>query len=308
MLLKRELPAASRMVRVGTVQQTSWDWRAAANFILGGASSALLGFAALAALTGDATASQRVILAGLAGIGLGLAFVWLEIGRPWRAVNVFFHPATSWMTRESMVAVVCLALGVAWILLGGKVLAAAQAVAAFGFLYCQARILTEAKGIPAWRIAQAGWFVATTGLAEGASLLLVAAHLNGSPISLARLQIATVCLVLVLARGIAWEAYRRALAGSDAARGAAGVIGTRYRSVAAISYVLPAVLFAIAGWSPGAWPAGISGALIVIAGGWATKYLLVTRAARVQGYAFGAVRTGHPLGLRRNKPTREQTL
>ena len=38
-------------------------------------------------------------------IGAGLTCVWLEIGRPLRAINVFFHPQTSWMTREGIVAV-----------------------------------------------------------------------------------------------------------------------------------------------------------------------------------------------------------
>ncbi|MCC6211928.1 MAG: phenylacetyl-CoA:acceptor oxidoreductase [Burkholderiales bacterium] len=293
-------------MRVGDIQQRSWDWRAAANFILGGASSALLGFAALAVVSGDAAQSRWTILAGMAGMGLGLAFVWLEIGRPWRALNVFFHPATSWMTREAMVAVLCMVLGAVWILRGGEALAVALALAAFTFLFCQARILTEAKGIPSWRIAQAGWLVATTGLVEGASLLLLAAYLTGSQSSLAGLEIATICLVLVLVRTIALEAYRRALAGSDVARGAARVFNDSYRLLAGFSSGLPAFLLVIALWSPAAWPAGVAGALAAVGGGWVTKYLLVTRAARVQGYAFGALRTGHPLGLRRNKNAREK--
>ena len=36
----------------------------------------------------------------LALVAAGLGAVWLEIGRPLRAIHVFFNPCTSWMTRE----------------------------------------------------------------------------------------------------------------------------------------------------------------------------------------------------------------
>ena len=40
---------------VGPVLQTSWDWRAASNFILGGCGSGLILVAAVVALVGAAT-------------------------------------------------------------------------------------------------------------------------------------------------------------------------------------------------------------------------------------------------------------
>ena len=83
-------------------QQRNWDWRAAANFICGGAGGGLLLVAAFAGL--DAFATRAALLMGLALIGCGLTCVWFEIGRPWRALNVYRHAATSWMTREAFVA------------------------------------------------------------------------------------------------------------------------------------------------------------------------------------------------------------
>ena len=83
-------------------QQTSWDWRAAGNFIGGGAGCGLLLFATLADAQG--VLRQGLLVLALLLVSLGLLCVWAEIGRPWRALNVLFHPRTSWMTREALLA------------------------------------------------------------------------------------------------------------------------------------------------------------------------------------------------------------
>jgi len=59
-----------------------------------------------AAASYPASPPLALALQALAFIGLGLFLVWLEIGRPWRALHVFFHPQTSWMTREGSVGTV----------------------------------------------------------------------------------------------------------------------------------------------------------------------------------------------------------
>ncbi|MGB3429111.1 MAG: hypothetical protein WBA53_13160, partial [Burkholderiaceae bacterium] len=83
-------------------QQTSWDWRAAGNFIGGGAGTGLVMFTAVSGVQG--TVAAVLLLAGLALVGLGLTCVWAELGRPLRALHVFFNPRTSWMMRESIAA------------------------------------------------------------------------------------------------------------------------------------------------------------------------------------------------------------
>src|SRR5208282_142048 len=95
--------------------QRSWDSRAACNFIGGGSGTGLLLAAALAFAAGGS-----YFIAGslaIALIGFGLSMVWLEIGRPLRALNVFFHPQTSWMSREAILALPILALGALAVLL-----------------------------------------------------------------------------------------------------------------------------------------------------------------------------------------------
>ena len=80
-------------------QQYQWDWRAAGNFMGGGAGAGLLLFTQLSGVKG--IAAIVLVLGGLGLVGLGLFCVWLEIGRPLRAMNVFFNARTSWMSREA---------------------------------------------------------------------------------------------------------------------------------------------------------------------------------------------------------------
>ena len=135
--------------RVTPWHQTNWDWRAACNFIGGGTGTGLLFFSTLAA--GNADNYRIMALVALALIGGGLTCVWLEIGRPFRAINVFFHPQTSWMTREGIVAVPVFLCGLAAVWFGGGVFVGMAALLGVLFLYCQGRILQASKGIPAWR-------------------------------------------------------------------------------------------------------------------------------------------------------------
>ncbi|MDP3084593.1 MAG: hypothetical protein Q8N44_13030, partial [Rubrivivax sp.] len=186
-------------------QQHHWDWRAAGNFIGGGAGSGLIVFSVLAGAQGLALAG--LLLLGLALVGLGLLCVWLEIGRPLRALHVFFNPRTSWMSREAFLAALLFPAalaatagvpGMAW-------LAGALALA---FLYTQSRILRAARGIPAWREPRVVPLIVATGLAEGGGLFLLAVPLHGAGSALPMVLFG----LFVVVRGLLWFAYRRRLA------------------------------------------------------------------------------------------------
>ena len=254
--------------------QASWDWRAACNFMAGGAGSGLIVCSALAG-------GQPALLAAGAGlIALGLFAVWLELGRPWRSWRVVRHGARSWMSREALVAPwVFVAVAAAWFGVAGASWAAA--LLALAFVYCQGRLLRAAKGIPAWREPLLVPLVAATALAEGAGAWLLLSATRAAPAPLW----AYFALVL-LARLALWQAWRgrirtvpRALAAIDAA----GL-------VLKLATLLPlaAVLVAIAS------PLGEAGlrVLQVLAGAMALggglwfKYTLVTRAGFNQGYAL----------------------
>jgi phenylacetyl-CoA:acceptor oxidoreductase subunit 2 len=94
---------------------------------------------------------RAAILLGLVLIGGGLTCVWFEIGRPWRALNVYRHFGSSWMTREAFVALVLFPVGALALLTLQPQLVMLSGILGLVFLYSQARILAANKGIPTWR-------------------------------------------------------------------------------------------------------------------------------------------------------------
>ena len=246
-------------------QQTNWDWRAAANFMLGGTGAGLMIVLAL-------VQNQMLypVMLALLLIGGGLGAVWLEIGRKLRAIHVFFNPQTSWMTRESFAAVMLFGLGISFLIFNQTGLIYIAAIAALAFLYCQARILRAAKGIPAWRAPQVMALIMTTGLAEGTGLLM---FMNPDSLSLGLFAAA------VIARAVAWSRYWTALKqpGSRAVLESAGKALFQIGTLAPLALVLGAFFLPQA--------AVLAGVAAILAGWW-LKFVLVTRAALNQGFAL----------------------
>lgn len=254
-------------------QQSNWDWRAAGNFVFGGAGSGLIVFAASAGV-----GARVPMLVGAALVALGLLCVWAEIGRPWRALHVYFNPRTSWMSREAIVApVLFAAIAAHWagIPRAGWV-AGALAIA---YAYCQARILVAAKGIPAWREPRLAHLMLATGLAEGGGLYLLLA--GGAT----RWAVFGVALAL-LARLLAWRPWRRRIRASVQALGEIDRAGAVLRTTAlaalagvAVAALLPAQMLLATVLQGGA------GALAAV-GGMMFKLVLITRAGFNQGFAL----------------------
>ena len=237
--------------------QRHWDARAALNFMLGGAGAGLMIAAALAH-----PESRAPVALSLALVAAGLGAVWLEIGRKLRALNVFFNPFTSWMTRESFAALLVFALG-GLALWRGAFLPFAAA-AALAFVYCQGRILRASTGIPAWRAPQVVLLTVSTGLAEGAGIALL--------FTTAPLLLAWFGLALIL-RAYAWARYAAAV--NSAALEAPAKALVQLGTVAALAFAL------LGHWVPGA--AQLAGIAALASGLW-LKYALVTRASLNQGY------------------------
>ncbi len=236
--------------------QENWDSRAALNFMLGGAGAGLM-FACAFFLQEKALPVAIALLLVAAGLGA----VWLEIGRKLRALHVFLNPFTSWMSRESLIAVVLLVLGGMAYFNPQFLLAAA--LAALAFLYCQARILKAAKGIPAWRAPQVVPLIVSTGLAEGFGLAL---FFDSGALLLGAFALA------VTARALAWRRYRAAV--KAPALESAGTTLLWLGTLAALG-------FAAAAWAVPVF-APLAG-IAAVAAGWQLKLGLVTRAAFKQG-------------------------
>lgn len=264
--------------------QGSWDWRAACNFMFGGAGSGLIVFAALAG------ARPALLGAGLVFIAAGLFAVWLELGRPWRSWRVVRHGARSWMSREAMVApLVFAAVGAAWWGVPGAAWVAA--VLALAFVYCQGRLLQAAKGIPAWREPLLVPLIVATGLAEGGGALLLLAPATAA--------VWVLFALALFARLALWHAWRRRVRTAPRAQAAIDAAGVVVR----IGTLLPLAVALIAM----AWPLGegamrvlqaAAGAMALGAGLW-FKYTLVTRAGFNQGFTLPHLPVR---GVRRRQP------
>jgi phenylacetyl-CoA:acceptor oxidoreductase subunit 2 len=265
--------------------QTVWDWRAAGNFIGGGTGTGLLLVTTVAALTGTAILVPSLV--GLAFVALGLSLVWLEIGRPLRALHVFFHPQTSWMTREASVAGPLMLIGVLTLWFQALGLMLALGLLAAIFLYCQARILHASRGIPVWRTPRIVPLILITGVAEGAGVFLVILPLL--PIeTLAGAERAAQVLLLAFAvlRFGAWRSYRAGLEG-DAPLAALEVLKSSEAVVSMIGSLAPAALVIAALMVPGyATELGVVAGVLAVIGGWFLKYIIITRASYNQGYAL----------------------
>ena len=261
--------------------QRNWDWRAAANFIGGGAGGGLLLCASVAGFSAPAT--RTALLLGMLLVACGLTCVWFEIGRPWRAANVYRHIATSWMTREAVVSLLLFATG-AWALYSLQTpFVTLAGLLGLVYLYSQARMLAANKGIPAWRHPRCVPLMMACSLAEGAGFLACVAAAWGVIGAWAG-----VCLLVVVAvRAIGWKRYLGGLVADGAPEGSIKVLtGVDLRFVM-FGHGLPALLalpalFGLMGAQVSVFAAG----LILVASGWAIKFTLVRRAAFTQGTAL----------------------
>ncbi|TAN49461.1 MAG: phenylacetyl-CoA:acceptor oxidoreductase [Rhodospirillales bacterium] len=250
--------------------QTNWDMRAAGNFIGGGTGTGLL----VAALFQGMDQPRLFAFMGLLFVGLGLLSVWLEIGRPWRAVNLFFHPQTSWMTREGLVALPLFALGGLAVLFDSSIALTGAALVGLVYLYCQARILNAAKGIPAWRHPALVPALMAMGLAEGAGLAMVLTAGQGG----------LLLLLMLVQRFVAWRRYLKLLSKDGAPLGTQRAFTASYKLFLVAGHILPVALLGL-GAVFGSSALFVLAGLLVAASGWWMKLILITKAAYNQGFA-----------------------
>lgn len=279
--------AASRL-------QQFWDVRAACNFIGGGTGCGLLLWAVLGLTSGQPYFPAALI--GLMFVAAGLFMVWLEIGKPWRAFNLFFRPQTSWMTREGIVALPLFAAGAIAVLFDAEVRLALQlpspvipatltALLGLTFLYCQLQIIHSAKGLPAWRESRIMPLLGISGLTEGLGIyLLVTAILVPVPVLMQ-----FVALTLVIARALAWYAYKSALAHSGAPESTMVALAGLSAGFLIIGHVLPVIFLVLGMFAPGvATPLAALAGIMATLGGWYLKIKLVTKAAYIPKFTIPA--------------------
>ena len=279
------------MNRWGSVLQTQWDWRAAGNFMFGGAGCGLILMTAAASYPHSPPLS--LALQALAFIGLGLFMVWLEIGRPWRALNNFFHPQTSWMTREGAVGMVLFPVALAGLIWDIPALVALAGLLGLIYLYCQGRILLAATGIPSWREPAILPLIIATGLCEGSGLLLLTMYMIG--IASDNGWVLFIFVAFLTFRSFAWITYRNNLIASKAPVKSLSILNGIHPLILWGANVLPlALLLAAMFISSMTTLFACIAAILAVLGGWYMKFTIVARASHVQGYSLGKLQKGRP--------------
>lgn len=165
-------------------KQTVWRRPAAANFILGGAGA---GSYLVYALTYPplAPGSGRVWMVqpewfSIVLVGLGFLSIAFEAGRPWKARYVFNRLGTSWMSRESLLAGIFLALCLLNWWAPHPWLKTAIALCAAGFLASQGFILHRSQAVQTWNSASIPPLMAISAIYAGCGLNLINYSASGS--------------------------------------------------------------------------------------------------------------------------------
>ena len=264
--------------------QPHWDWKAAANFLCGGAGAGLFAFAAVASFNGAPL--FPVGLFALALISAGLAVLMFKIGRPLRFIYVLRQPGRSWMTREAIVVAAFYPLALAALFSENDALTVVAALTGFAFLYCQAMILKAAKGVPIWRTHNIVPLILSTGLAEGGGLFLCAAAVQ-PPLEQDLFPTAAVVAMLVVGRAWEWRCYLGRLERDGAPVCSIEILRGCRTWLLALGLIAPLVLIAAGFGAP-----SVAGMIIPLAGilafasGWTLKFIVVARAAYNQGFAL----------------------
>lgn len=264
--------------------QLHWNWKAAGNFLCGGAGSGLFAVAAGFGIAG--LPFRALALAALALVAFGLFLLIFKIGRPLRSLYVLLQPQRSWMSREAWVAAAFFPLGLLAVWFESAVLLGAAAILGLLFLYCQSMIVYAAKGIPAWRTPQIVPLLALTGLTEGAGLFAALCSFLPEPTPLV-LPVAAALLVLIAARGLAWMAYSTALHQAGAPTRTFAALDAYRPWFIGLGLVLPAAAVGFSFFATSSATVLLAvGGLSAFAAGWVFKFVLVTHAGYNQGFAL----------------------
>ena len=278
---------------VGQLQKF-WDWRAAMNWCFGGLAAGYAIVGALAYLFVD-NDIQELAFSGFGAailMAIGLFFVWLKIGRKFRAWRAVFRPQTSWMTREIYAAAVFFPAVLIGIVFGSAIAFLIASLAALAFLICQAKILHLAKGIPAWRMPLIPSMIFLTGLFEGVGLsgfllfFFGEARVGGGAEFATSLAVAGMALAVLNAA--LWVQYRRTAKPNGIPPLARQAIGGIALPLHIAGHGVPFILFAIslfAASGPNVYL--MVAGLTAVVGGFFWKFGIVVRASYQQGFALG---------------------
>ena len=268
--------------------QTFWDWRAAMNWCFGGLAGGTIFAAWVASWVGLIGPAQlpKLYLLGAGLMAIGLACVFLKIGRQERFWRAFARPNTSWMSRELYIVVVLFGALAAELVWPHPIIETLIAFAAIGFVYCQAQILHAAKGIPAWRAPFIPTMILASGLFEGVGMMALLTGLAPSMVK-ASVMIAGAGIALTIVNAALFHGYRSTARQEGIPPLARHALDELAPVVHSAGHALPALLFFVALVAPidPATLLPLAGFSVLVGGFW-WKFVVVTRASFQQGFAL----------------------
>ena len=262
--------------------QKHWDWKAALNFLFGGAGAGLFAFAALIGMTG--TPVHVPGLAALVLVAAGLGMLLFKIGRPLRFLYVLRQPGRSWMSREAWTAGLWFPLALFALWSNHTPFLLPAALVGVFFLFCQGMILEQAKAIPAWRNPRVIAFIMATGITEGCGLILFYSGIS-MPLADMVQPLAIALAALTALRAFTWRRYFARLEVEGAPTRTMEILMACRAWFLGGGLVLPVALV-VAGYAFNLVPLYTLAGLCAVATGWALKFILITRAAYNQGFAL----------------------
>jgi phenylacetyl-CoA:acceptor oxidoreductase subunit 2 len=188
------------------------------------------------------------------------------------------------MTRETYAVAMFYPALLADLLWPSAALHLIVALSALAFLYCQARILHAAKGIPAWRVRLMPAMLVMTGLLEGVGLLGIAKGVASWQFEASMVFIATGGVLLAFGNMLIWRSYLAFAQRDGVPPLARAELQKLTPALRLVGHVAPMFLFALA--------AAFSQSLFIIAGlaavsgGAMWKFTVITRACHQQGFAM----------------------
>ena len=190
------------------MKQKVWGWPAVANFILGGMAS---GCYVLALIMRGVREHESVVAdLGIPGllaatlVASGFLILTLEAGRPARSIHLLRHLRRSWMSRETLAALIFIPAAALGQFVPSRVLWFIAGAAAIGLVVSQGFIVYRARAVTAWNVLIIPLGFVTSGLAAGSGLILLQVVGAGAAVDHALIAVGLICAALDLA---VWLGY-----------------------------------------------------------------------------------------------------
>ena len=187
-------------------KQKVWGRPAVINFIMGGTAAGFYLLGNLVVMFHGCSyivfQSFMINLLPPVMVGLGFAYLSVEVGRPFRGYQVFRRGHISKMSQESIVGIAFIIFSISNWASPHPVLMLLAVAAAMGLIISQGLIVYGARAVTAWNVAIIPLLFITSGFSAGGGLMLIA--LKGLTYGLCVPLIALICAFMNL---VVWILY-----------------------------------------------------------------------------------------------------